>query len=168
MPLKPDEIKRRIQGARILRDMDQKELDRLGVEEGYGKGEMSRVERGEIEYRAGKHLDVLCRILRVPRWWFTVDELDFGGVDAPVPVDEVAGLIAHQNGLLQRQSEILERIEGAIDTFDEAAKRDEDAQNRLALAAAHRAIEEAKAAEASEEPLSADQPKAEARAQRAR
>lgn len=114
MTLKPDEIKRRISAARILRGMEQPDLDRLGAAEGYGKLELGRVERGEIPYRPGKHLDVLCRILNVPRWWFTAETLDFGGVDAPATPDEVASLLAQQNDLLARQSDVLQSIEARL------------------------------------------------------
>jgi hypothetical protein len=122
MLLKADEIKRRIEAARLLRNISQKELDALGRADGFGAVEMGRVERGELEFRPGKHLDPLCRYLRVPRWWFTAETLDFGGLDAPAPPDEVASLLAQQNALLQRQSEILTRIERATQQADGSAQ----------------------------------------------
>jgi hypothetical protein len=75
---------------------------------------MGRVERGELEFRPGKHLDPLCRYLRVPRWWFTADELDFGGVEAPASPDEVASLLAQHNALLAEQSAVLHDIRDAV------------------------------------------------------
>jgi hypothetical protein len=110
MPLKPNEIKRRIHAARLLRDISQKELNQLGQADGFGDVEMGRVERGELEFRPGKHLDPLCRYLRVPRWWFTEEELSFGPVDIPASPDEVSSLLAQQNELLATQSAILEEI----------------------------------------------------------
>jgi transcriptional regulator with XRE-family HTH domain len=123
MPLKPDEIKRRIEGARILRNISQKEFDRLGHDQGYGRGEMSRVERGDIEYRPGKHLDVLCRILRVPRWWFTADELDFGRAEDPASPDEIASLLAQQTLILQELKEATAAELLARNQAQEATKR---------------------------------------------
>jgi hypothetical protein len=100
MPLKRDEIKRRIEGARILRGISQAKLNELGAADGFGREEMGRVERGELDFRPGKHLDPLCRYLMVPRWWFTADELNFGSVDAPPSPDEVSSLLAQQTVLL--------------------------------------------------------------------
>lgn len=122
MPLNQEDVKRRIHAARLLRDISQAQLNRLGAADGFGREEMGRVERGELEFRPGKHLDPLCRYLNVPRWWFTAETLYFGDIDSPATPDEVSSLLAQQNDLLARQSKVLDRIEKAIDREDDAAK----------------------------------------------
>lgn len=69
--LAQEEVQQRIVAARMLRGISQRELDQLAAADGYGKTEMSRVERGELAFRPGKHIEPLCRYLDVPRWWFT-------------------------------------------------------------------------------------------------
>lgn len=73
--LSTDETKRRIEAARILRDLSQVELDRLGHEDGLGKQELSRLERGELPLTRVRR-EVLIRILRVPEHWLTEEDTD--------------------------------------------------------------------------------------------
>lgn len=86
----------------MLRGISQRDLDRLAGADGYGKTEMSRVERGELAFRPGKHIEPLSRYLQVPRWWFTATTVTLE--EEPVAAD---GSI----------SDRLEQIAGEVQDF---------------------------------------------------
>jgi hypothetical protein len=69
-----DELKRRIEAARILRGLEQTELDGLFDADGLGKS-ASRMERGKLPLTRAR-LDGLIRHLRVPEGWFTEPDVD--------------------------------------------------------------------------------------------
>lgn len=69
-----DELKRRIEAARILRGIEQTDLDALFDQDGLGKS-ASRMERGKLPLTRAR-LDGLVRHLRVPEDWFTVRDVD--------------------------------------------------------------------------------------------
>lgn len=73
--LEPEELKRRIEAARILRGLRQVDLSPLLEADGLGKTDLGRIERGEVPMRR-IHRDALARHLRVPEWWFTVEDVD--------------------------------------------------------------------------------------------
>lgn len=74
--MEADEVKRRIRAARILRDFSQVEMDALGVELlGLDQQELSRTERGDLEWTQGRAM-FLCRVLNVPPRWFEADSID--------------------------------------------------------------------------------------------
>lgn len=74
--LTPDVWKQRIVAARTLRGISQAEMDRLGHEDGLGKGELSRLERGEFNRITPAQRRTLSYILRVPEAWFTDEDVD--------------------------------------------------------------------------------------------
>lgn len=72
------EVKRRIEAARILRDMTQVEMDRRGAQMGLDKQELGRTERGGnggLELTEARAM-VLCKVLGVPSRWFEEEDLD--------------------------------------------------------------------------------------------
>lgn len=69
-----DELKRRIEAARILRNIEQVELDGLFDSDGLGKS-ASRMERGKLPLTRAR-LDALVRHLRVSEDWFTSPDID--------------------------------------------------------------------------------------------
>lgn len=73
--LSQDELKHRIEAARILRDISQVELERLFHADGLGKGDAGRVERGELPMDKVRR-DAFCRHLRVPERWFLAEDVD--------------------------------------------------------------------------------------------
>lgn len=72
--LAAEELKRRIEAARILRGIHQTELDRLFDEDGLGK-KAGRLERGDLALSRAL-LDGLIRHLKVPERWFTDPDVD--------------------------------------------------------------------------------------------
>jgi transcriptional regulator with XRE-family HTH domain len=75
MPLPQEELKRRIEAARILRKLSQKDLNKRFEEDGLGKGTAGRVERGELDFRRA-HRDAFVRHLGVDARWFTEHSVD--------------------------------------------------------------------------------------------
>ena len=75
MALPPDELKRRIHAARILRRVTQDELEKQLAEDGLDKREAGRVERGELPFRR-IHRILFAEALRVPERWFTAETVD--------------------------------------------------------------------------------------------
>lgn len=90
-----DEVKRRIEAARILRGISQLELARMFEEDGLGKTEAGRLERGDLPLTRVRR-DALCRNLGVPERWFTADS-----------VDEIVGLGGESAGDLTRAAALL-------------------------------------------------------------
>lgn len=88
MALPQDELKRRIDAARTLRGMTQRELgDRL-AEDGFGKHDLGRVERGDPRMPFNNAiLRALCHHLEVPERWFTDRHLTFHD-HPPAEVDQ--------------------------------------------------------------------------------
>ena len=75
-PLGRDELKRRIEAARILRGISQERLDALFHADGLGKS-AGRLERGDKRLTLNRALlDGLVRHLRVPEAWFTSEDVD--------------------------------------------------------------------------------------------
>lgn len=72
-----EELRRRIEAARILRGISQDDMDVMGHADGLRKQELSRTERGDLPLTRIRR-DVLARVLRVPERWLlaeTVDEI---------------------------------------------------------------------------------------------
>lgn len=78
--LAPDEVGRRIRAARELNGLDQTDLAALLVEQGLGKTDAGRLERGDLVMQS-VHRSALARALSVPEGWFVLaqDEL-LGGI----------------------------------------------------------------------------------------
>lgn len=75
MALTREELVRRVVAARELRGLTQLELGQLVADEGLGKHDMPKLERGENGARfTGAHRRVLASVLRVPERWFTDDD----------------------------------------------------------------------------------------------
>lgn len=72
--LTQDELKRRIEAARILRGIDQAKLDEHFDSDGLGKS-AGRLERGDVPLTRAR-LDSLVRHLRVTSLWFTSRDID--------------------------------------------------------------------------------------------
>jgi transcriptional regulator with XRE-family HTH domain len=70
-----EDTKRRIEAARILRDLSQRDMDEAGHADGLGRQELSRVERGRLPLTRVRR-DALVRILRVPERWFLEEDVD--------------------------------------------------------------------------------------------
>lgn len=92
-----EEMRRRIVAARVLRGLDQRELQRRLADAGLGRQELGRLERGEFTMTRVRRL-ALCDVLNVPEEWFTAETVDelFGLVkrsDASPP-DATRGLPA--------------------------------------------------------------------------
>lgn len=87
--LTTDELKKRIFAARILRGVTQAELQQSLADEGLGKQELGRIERGDLPLTRVRRV-ALARILRVPEDWFTSENVDklVGHVPAEGPNDE--------------------------------------------------------------------------------
>ena len=75
LALPPDELKRRIHAARVLRGVTQEKLEEQLAEQGLGKREAGRVERGEISFQRVHRL-MFADALRVPERWFTAGTVD--------------------------------------------------------------------------------------------
>lgn len=142
--LSPDEIKRRLDAARTLRGLKQTELAELVQADGLGKHDVGRLERGAIPLTRALR-DALCRHLRVPAGWFTDEDIDFGAVtrdemDLDERVarmeDRLSALIDAQNGLLGRQSDILEQIREEQSAIRELVGSELNAVRALETAAA--------------------------------
>lgn len=73
--LEPDELKRRIEAARVLRGLTQAQLAELLVQDGLGKHDLGRIERGSMAMQR-IHRDAIARHLRVPERWLTEPEVD--------------------------------------------------------------------------------------------
>lgn len=121
--LPPEELRRRIDAARTLKGLRQSDLAQLLVEDGHGKHDVGRLERGDIPLsRALKHS--LAEHLGVPEEWFTADSIDPGqthGVDIAARLDALeAKLTARTNHdqviaeMLEQQTAILQQIEIAL------------------------------------------------------
>lgn len=113
MALPTEELKRRIDAARTLRGLKQSELAALLEEDGLGKHDAGRLERGELDLRR-VHLDALTRQLRMPEWWFTASEIHLTEVP---PAD-----------LSQRLDEIGEQLEVIRFAVDVRAAEQDSAQ----------------------------------------
>jgi hypothetical protein len=75
MGLSPEELKRRIFAARVLRGLRQVDLQASLAEDGLGKRELGRIERGSLPLNRVRR-ETLARALRVPEIWFTSESVD--------------------------------------------------------------------------------------------
>lgn len=73
--LEADEIKRRMEAARILRGIGQSDLGLLFEEDGLGKSDPGRIERGQMPLDRARR-EAACRHLGVPERWFTAETVD--------------------------------------------------------------------------------------------
>lgn len=118
-PLPADEIKRRIHAARVLRQLEQADLDRMFHEDGLGKGEAGRTERGDLPLTRVRR-EAFCRHLGVPERWFLADD-----------VDEVVGLAtagptdAGSTDTELSPESLRELLEQALDQLAQAAGQDQ-------------------------------------------
>ena len=71
----PDKLKRRIHAARVLRGVNQQELNALFAADGLDQEDAGKVERGSLPMQK-VHLDAFVRHLGVPERWFTADNVD--------------------------------------------------------------------------------------------
>lgn len=82
--LSSDELGRRIRAARILRNLEQRDLDDLFEQDGVGRS-AGFLERGSPRAPLNRaRLDCLVRHLRVPEAWFVerdIDEIIWGSQD---------------------------------------------------------------------------------------
>lgn len=119
--LSDEELRRRLVAARELRGLTQKDLDRLGAQDGLGKLEAGRVERGTIEFRR-KHIDVFARHLRVSDAWFEEPDVDrlLGFSDA-ARVEDRLERIERALSAPVNYDRLVERLRDEITEFREAA-----------------------------------------------
>lgn len=86
-----DVLKRRIEAARLLRGISQIDLDARCHQDGLGKQEAGRLERGELPLTRVR-ADALIRNLRVPERWLTSEDVDglvgWGGVGDLSPAQQ--------------------------------------------------------------------------------
>ena len=76
MPVLPaDELQRRLDAARTLRNLKQAELAELMHADGIGKHDLGKIERGEKRLRR-MHIDSITRHLRIPEFWLTDPDVD--------------------------------------------------------------------------------------------
>lgn len=109
--LGPDDVKRRIEAARTLRGVSQRELAARLHEDGLGSQELGRIERGDLPLTRVR-IDALCRHLGVPERWFTepdVDEL-LSGTAEPA-TDAASFIVATMRDLANRLEARLDAIE---------------------------------------------------------
>lgn len=151
----PEEtIKARLAAARALREVDQADLNRRANAEGLNKGDAGRIERGELQMRRAQR-DVLARLLEVPTWWFTEEEIVF---PADVPQDELAKTNKRLDDIVER----LMAIERAVGTLG-IALRDASRGTASGLASGLDSADEAASEERDEEESSDDDDAADAR-----
>lgn len=105
MALPTEELKRRIDAARTLRGLNQKELAGLLQADGLGKHDVGRLERGELDLRR-VHLDALRRHLQMPEWWFTADTVDLPDA-TPATVEAKLDALADQLGAIEMQIAVI-------------------------------------------------------------
>lgn len=75
--LAPDELRRRIDAARTLRGMKQTDLAEKMAQDGLGKYDLGRIERGDERLPfSASHRRSLAHHLRVPEAWFTEPDAD--------------------------------------------------------------------------------------------
>lgn len=114
-----EDVKRRIEAGRILRGIDQVAMDRLGHAEGLGKQELGRLERGKLPFTR-VHRDVLCRVLRLPAWWFTAETISFS-VDPPaLEGDRLVHIEERLGNLEDMVTQGLEQLEQALSARTDA------------------------------------------------
>lgn len=70
-----EELRRRIVAARELRGITQTDLGALFEQDGLGKHDPGRIERGTMPMQRA-HREAFIRHLRVPDAWFTEDDVD--------------------------------------------------------------------------------------------
>lgn len=75
MALSKDEIRRRIVAARTLRGMEQTELASLMADDGLGKHDLGKIERGGMTMQA-THRRSIAHHLRMSERWFMEDNID--------------------------------------------------------------------------------------------
>ena len=73
--LETEELKRRIEAARILRGLSQAELAERLHADGLGKYDLGRIERGTMPMRR-VHRDAIARHLGIPDYWLTEPDVD--------------------------------------------------------------------------------------------
>lgn len=73
--LENEELKRRLDAARTLRGLTQNQLAALLAEDGLGKHDLGRIERGSLVMQR-VHREAIARRLRIPEWWLTVEDID--------------------------------------------------------------------------------------------
>lgn len=73
--LDAEELKRRLEAARVLRGLTQTQLADLLVQDGLGKHDLGRIERGSMTMQR-VHRDAIARHLKVPERWLTDPDVD--------------------------------------------------------------------------------------------
>lgn len=73
--LNKNELKRRLDAARTLRGMTQAELAARLHEDGFGKQDLGRIERGDMPLQRMRRV-IIAGHLGVPEAWFTDPDLD--------------------------------------------------------------------------------------------
>lgn len=96
MALPTEELKRRIDAARTLRGLKQRELADLLETDGLGKHDVGRLERGDLDLRR-VHLDALMRHLDMPEWWFTDERIELRD-ELPATIEDRLAAIERRLG----------------------------------------------------------------------
>lgn len=109
--LSTDELQRRLDAARTLRDLKQTELAALMHDDGIPKYDLGKIERGEKALRR-MHIDSITRHLRIPEYWLTDPD-----------VDVVVGLRSPRRGITP--AETRDELLRLLDDLDQDASRDE-------------------------------------------
>lgn len=127
--LTTSELKRRIDAARTLRGLTQEELGQRFADEGFGRHDVGRIERGRMPLM-GARRRTLALVLDVPESWFTDDYLDLAGT-APWPRTQIDRLEAKLDRLLAVLG-VTEQDSGPIVQWlaDQAAEADAEALER--------------------------------------
>lgn len=100
--LDQETLKRRIHAARLLRGLDQEQLNALFEADGLGKTDAGRIERGTLTMQRA-HREAFVRNLQVPEDWFlseNVDEL-VGWVPLPRALEHSSMVIDETNDRIE-------------------------------------------------------------------
>lgn len=102
--LPTDELKRRVEAARILRGLTQNQLADLVHADGLGRHDVGRLERGDIPLTRVLR-DALCRHLGVTEEWFTEPDVDvllrgIGEDDVNERLDRIERAVTENRGSL--------------------------------------------------------------------
>ena len=113
--LEAEELKRRIEAARTLRGLKQTELAALLAEDGLGKSDLGRIERGDMTMQR-IHRDAIARHLGVPDEWLTEPDVDtIVRPASPTQLDRLeamlAAVVAHLGIELPASSSLVETDE---------------------------------------------------------
>lgn len=120
MALSKEVLKQRIAAARLLRGLSQEDLNDLFETDGLDKTAAGRIERGDLDMQRA-HEDGFVRNLRVPRKWFTSEDVDalvgWHGVDHAAISDAIS--VSDNQAVVLGLADLRSEIEWLQDTFNQ-------------------------------------------------